>query len=551
MTAVAGREIPPDVLFVGGRVFNVFTGEIESATVGTSAGRIAFVDATTEFVDKADTVIDVSGRLLIPGMVEPHGHGDLLYHPRTWSSVAASKGTTTAVIELLTLLVIHDDTTLDEVLEESRGWATKTLWSLRPTVDGFHGKEEAGLLKRAARVIDRWPEVVALGEIVGWRDLAEGRPAVCEVRDHAVGAGMRVDGHVPGGSDKTLSVLAAAGVQSDHEAITYNEVHRRLRLGYWCMVRGSSLRDDAIGIVRDMIDRSTPLDRVLLTTDGPTASDIIERGRTALGLVRDVIRGAGLDAVAAVRLATLNPAVYLGLDAHIGSIAPGRIADILICDDNLRLATVVLDGKPIVQRMEAQLPPSAVAPVTLPTLSPGEAISVDAIAGSVESAPRLILEGVLTRLAAEHEETPMRAALVDRGGEWIVAVQLGGDCAPFASTFTPMGHLLVVGTTPREMAALCRDVIALGGGIVCQALSLALEIGGLMTHQPMEAIAAQMSAMQRAWGSGRQPLEFVSLFLAMGAMPNIRLTSNGVVDVRSRAVLAPPTPVSTTAVFRS
>lgn len=66
----------------------------------------------------------------------------------------------------------------------------------------------------------------------------------------------------------------------------------------------------------------------------------------ALEGVRQLIR-AGVPAAQALRAATLTPAKAAGLDAVCGVIAPGRRADLLLCDGELNLQAVWLAGERI------------------------------------------------------------------------------------------------------------------------------------------------------------------------------------------------------------
>lgn len=52
----------------------------------------------------------------------------------------------------------------------------------------------------------------------------------------------------------------------------------------------------------------------------------------------------GLSFAAASRAASLNPARVLGLDAEIGSIEPGKRANLVVLDDDLTVAAVLVDG---------------------------------------------------------------------------------------------------------------------------------------------------------------------------------------------------------------
>ena len=55
----------------------------------------------------------------------------------------------------------------------------------------------------------------------------------------------------------------------------------------------------------------------------------------------------GIPAATAIKAATINPAAAAGWDDRIGSIEEGKIADFLICDDELNLKKVVFEGKTV------------------------------------------------------------------------------------------------------------------------------------------------------------------------------------------------------------
>lgn len=61
-------------------------------------------------------------------------------------------------------------------------------------------------------------------------------------------------------------------------------------------------------------------------------------------LVRVMTQKAGLPVWDAVRMASLNPAVFLGKQDQYGSIAPGKYADLLIFDDDIRISSVYVAG---------------------------------------------------------------------------------------------------------------------------------------------------------------------------------------------------------------
>ena len=61
-------------------------------------------------------------------------------------------------------------------------------------------------------------------------------------------------------------------------------------------------------------------------------------------LVRVMVQKAGLPVWEAVKMASLNPASFLGIQETYGSIQPGKSADLLIFDDNIRISSVYVSG---------------------------------------------------------------------------------------------------------------------------------------------------------------------------------------------------------------
>src|SRR5207237_5674059 len=61
--------------------------------------------------------------------------------------------------------------------------------------------------------------------------------------------------------------------------------------------------------------------------------------------VRTFHRLTGVPLVEVVRMATLTPARVAGWDAEIGSIAPGKRADLLVLDAELNVRDVYIDGR--------------------------------------------------------------------------------------------------------------------------------------------------------------------------------------------------------------
>ncbi|RIJ69742.1 N-acetylglucosamine-6-phosphate deacetylase [Nakamurella silvestris] len=83
------------------------------------------------------------------------------------------------------------------------------------------------------------------------------------------------------------------------------------------------------------------LDRVArLTADGTIAGSTL----TMDTAVRRAVSDIGMDLVAAVNAASLVPATLLGLGDRVGSLTPGRLADLVITDHDLVVEAVHTEG---------------------------------------------------------------------------------------------------------------------------------------------------------------------------------------------------------------
>jgi adenine deaminase len=240
--SVAGgiaSQIPPRAL-VGGTVADVYTGTWIEANVELSQGRITYVGPRSP-PDDAE-VVDVTGKVIAPGYIEPHTHPWCLYSPSSLLEVAVPDGTTTLVYDNLFFFLAHGVDGLRSIVDAMNTAPAHVKWVARiSSQSAYEDEAERFAISRIAPLFD-WPEVVASGEITNWMSVARGEPRVVAGIAAAKAAGKRVEGHNAGASYNRLNELSAAGLSADHEAITGEEALARLRLGMWTMLRRCSMR---------------------------------------------------------------------------------------------------------------------------------------------------------------------------------------------------------------------------------------------------------------------------------------------------------------------
>jgi adenine deaminase len=290
-------------------------------------------------------VVNVTGRVLVPGYIDPHVHPATLTTPSALAEFVLPRGTTVVVADTLQFWELGGLTAFRTVADALMTAPLRFYWMVRPHAQSrapgeWRRFDVATLAKAFAH-----PRTVAVGEVTRWPDAWRGDPEL--LRRLGLARGGRVEGHTAGASGEKIPAIAAAGFTSDHEPITAQEVLDRARQGIAVMLRESSLRPDLVGLLDALKTAPALASRLMLTSDGSMPAFL----RTH-GFVDHLIRVAlerGVTPIDAYRMATLNPATYYGLDGDLGGIAPGRYADICVLEDlaEPRPSTVLARGKVI------------------------------------------------------------------------------------------------------------------------------------------------------------------------------------------------------------
>src|SRR3989304_2713584 len=74
LAAVARGDAPADLYLEGGRVLNVYSGEVLQANVAIARGRVAYVGTRRGMVGPQTRVCPLEGRTLVPGFMAPQRH---------------------------------------------------------------------------------------------------------------------------------------------------------------------------------------------------------------------------------------------------------------------------------------------------------------------------------------------------------------------------------------------------------------------------------------------------------------------------------------------
>jgi adenine deaminase len=303
-----------------------------------------------------------------------------------------------------------------------------------------------------------------------------------------------------------------------------------------------------------------------LVTDDIFPNDLMRDGHLD-GLLRRVVAGGVAPAVA-IRHASLVPARHYGL-ADRGAVAPGYRADLVLVENvaDFRVRTVIKGGK-VVARDGLCLDLGAASrlphenTLRLPPLGEG----TFHLPISAETCPviEIVPDQIVTRRALrsvrrvdghwafDPERDILLITSIERhrasgriGRGLVSGFGLTYDGALGSSVAHDSHNLIIVGTNARDMLVCARAAAAHGGGFVVasggqvQAI-LPLPVAGLLSLETAEIVSRQLGDVNRAAHALGCPLAapFGTLsFLALSVIPELRITAQGVFDVREQRFL--------------
>src|SRR5919197_1067501 len=358
-----GRE-PADLVITGGRLVNVHTREVlDGVEVAIKSGRVAMFGDCAHARGPSTRLLDADGAYLVPGLVDTHLHVEsAMVTVARFAEAVLPHGTTTVLIDNHEIANVLGLDGIRWMLDEGRRLPLKVLLAVPSCVPALPGFEDAGaeIGPDDIRAALRWDGVAALGEMMNMPGVIEADEATHAMIGAVLDAGLPVTGHwsLHGWTDHRLHAYACAGVDSDHESVHREDALAKLRAGMWVQFREGSAWHDVEECVKVLTEDGVDSRHALLVTD-----DMHPETLAATGHLNHAVRTAieaGLDPLLAIQLATVNAAEYIGRRHDLGSIAPGRCADILLVEDlgQMRPHAVLVDGRPVPDgELDAPAPP--------------------------------------------------------------------------------------------------------------------------------------------------------------------------------------------------
>ena len=364
LSEVALGEVPPDIVIANANLFNSLTGEfIQGQSIWIKNGSIAYAGTDNDFSrDHQTQVIDAGGMAILPGLIEGHTHTvSNRYGIEEFIRHLIPTGVTTLITEVMETAYIAGKEGIEYPVLGFEGQPIRFYHTL-PPVCGLTSAEEvmAPSLEEFVSLLKN-PKCLGVGEIYWGNIFLEGRQGdrIRELAAVALEMGKLIEGHTAGASGKKLQAYADFGVSSCHEPITEEEVLERLRLGYWVMIREGSIRKELPGVA-GIFKKKIDFRRLILSTDGVDPEGFLEEGYLDAS-IRSALK-LGIPPELVYQMVTINAAEHFRLDHLIGSLSPGKMADLLIISSPSEFSPqlVMCDGKIIFRDGQTLVEPKKV-----------------------------------------------------------------------------------------------------------------------------------------------------------------------------------------------
>jgi adenine deaminase len=573
-----GRK-PATLVIRNGQWVNVHSGEIIPNTdVAIFESRIAFVGANADHALGENTkIIDAGGRYLVPGLCDAHMHVESgMVTVTEFARAVIPHGTTSMFIDPHEIANVLGLRGVRLMHDEAQNLPINIYVQMPSCVPSAPGLETPGASIGPEEVAEamQWPGIIGLGEMMNFPGVFMNDAKMHAEMAETMKAGKTIGGHYAS-IDLGLPFhgYVAGGPEDDHEGTRLEDGIARVRQGMKAMLRLGSAWYDVETQVKAITERRLDSRNFILCTDDSHSGTLVHEGHMNR-VVRHAIQ-QGLPPITAIQMATLNTAQHFGVERDIGSITPGRYADLIISSNlpGLAIDMVIAGGEILATggSLQADLPAYPYPDFAKGTVRLGKQLESDdfdvsapssqaaqvRVVGVVKNqAPTRALERVLPVedgvLQLDTRQDVAHLALVERhkgtGGVvngFVEGFGLNVPCAIATTVAHDSHHMIVVGTSKSNMAQAANRLGEVGGGVVVvrdgeETALVELPIAGLMSEERSDIVAGKAARMVEAMGECGVRLNnaYMQLsLLALVVIPELRISDLGMVDVTKFAIV--------------
>jgi len=570
-TASGKREF--DLIIRNVQIVNVYSGEIINGSLGIYKGLIVSPYVNENI--KAKKIFEGKNLFALPGFIDTHVHIDsTLLTPAALAALITPHGTTAVFADPMEIANVAGMRGIKAFIQSGSDLPYHFYIEVPSRVPSAPGLETTGgeIGLEETREMLAWDSTISLGELDPSK-IIDRKKEYLEKVLHAQVVRKIVNGHTAGLSREKLVAYACACIADDHECITYEEAKERLSLGMCVLVREGSTERNLEALVRGLVREKSATHHWMMCTDDKHPDDIAREGHID-HMVRKAI-SIGLDPIKAIQMATINAAIHFRIDHILGSLSPGRWADIILARDlhDLYAEFVFFKGELIAEkgRLIADIKPNYFPKWLRNTIkitrgrsamdfrleADSQAVNARVIHISsdqiVNEGRTAFLQVVDGNVKTAPQRDILKLAVVERYGKngniGITFVSgFGLKNGALASSVSHDHHnIVIVAADDTSMACCVRAIERMQGGlVVCNGnevlAELPLPIGGLLSDQSAAVVIKSFEKLNQAARSlgCSLPAPFMTLsFISLPTVPELGLTDMGLILVKEQKIIPP------------
>ena len=550
---IAKGDRRAELVLKDANIVDVFTNRIIRGDVAIHDGMVV---AIGDYIGEEE--VDLSGRYLSPGFIDGHVHIESsMVGPTEFAKAILPRGTTTIIADPHEIANVKGLDGIRYILNESKNLPLD-IYIMLPSCVPATPFENAGAILNADDLMKLMDEdrVLGLGEMMNYPGVIGGDEEV--LQKILIARDKTIDGHGPMIKGKELNAYVAAGINTEHECSTVEEMVDRLSLGMYIHIREGSAARNLKDLIK-AVDKDN-LRRCIFCTDDKQPKDLLKDGSIDHNIRLAI--GEGMDPIDCIKMGSLNAAECYGLKGK-GAIAPGYIADLVVLDnlEDFNVLKVYKAGKLVGRNRELLFEIADMGSDNMRgSINVGdigiEDLTIDIEGGRANiiklNPHSLITEKVEREVSIEGGkviagEDMLKVAVVERhkgtGNIGLALVEgFGLQNGAIASTIAHDSHnMIVIGDRDEDMILAIDELKEVGGGITMvrdgEILeTLPLRIGGIMSDESIQEVDGKLSAMLRIAHEQLKVYEdidpFMTLsFIALPVIPELKVTDMGLFDV--------------------